>query len=154
VNEFLQGGTMAYANYKKLGLFLERWLVRNGKRLDDAICCIQYIGETSRTVEDQFLEEDNPKKRDGAGLQWEFFQWFGITIKFAMGYVALGNGQSKFIEAFAFLLLYQLQQPSVHRHNCNTAFYRIPLQKVRYQKNATGTTALHPKKHCLTLLVF
>jgi hypothetical protein len=106
VNEFLQGGTMAYPNYKKLGIFLERWLVRNGKRSDDAICCIQYIGETSRSVEDQFLEEDNPKKRDGAGLQWEFFQWFGITIKFAMGYVALGNGQSKFIEAFDYAKIY------------------------------------------------
>jgi len=99
-NEFLQGGAVANPNYKKLRSFLERWLVRNDKRSDDDVCCIPYIGETSRSVQDRFSQEDNPKTRDGANLQWEFFQWFGITIKFAMGYVAPGKGQSKFIEAF------------------------------------------------------
>eukprot|EP00979_Chaetoceros_neogracilis_P005380 scaffold982_cov234-Chaetoceros_neogracile.AAC.20 len=99
-NEFLQGGAVANPNYKKLSSFLETWLVRNDKRSDDGVCCIPYIGETSRSVQDRFSQEDNPITRDGANLQWEFFQWFGITIKFAMGYVAPGKGQSKFIEAF------------------------------------------------------
>ena len=68
-------------DYSHLEPFLRRWLDRNQGCNSQTQCCIGYFGEVSTgTVDNRFDAEDHPTRRDGAALQWEFFNWINWIV--------------------------------------------------------------------------
>ena len=101
---------VARTNYLHLERFFRMWLDRNQGCNSQTQCCVTigYFGEVSTgTVNGRFLQEDHPTRRDGAALQWEFFNWInqiedlnGSILKFQFWECPPVKRASWILEAF------------------------------------------------------